>query len=327
MAAGPGHPGCVSRGTAERPDRPGCDTAPVPGDGEGRFAELTRRGQAAAVALAGRLGLPAEDPVVLSSRGNLLLHFAPAPVVARIATLTAWSRRDPIAWLTREVVVAGFVAESGGPAVPPSNAVDPGPYRQDGFAISLWEYLPPDNTQPTAAEVGAALAGLHLAAAGCPAELGYLTPARDQIAEGLAALERAAILPAAAIGALRARHETLLARLDGTGTATVLHGDAHRGNLLRRAGGWQWIDLEETCRGPAEWDLATMADHAGADAPAALRGYAEVAGRPVASAAELAPFHDLRMLEAVVWTNCMAYLYPARYRDQARQRLSTFLRE
>lgn len=306
---------------------PGCDTAPVAGDGAGRIAELTRRGQAAAVALGSGLGLPAEHPVVLSSRGNLLLHFAPAPVVARVATLTAWSRSDPFAWLAREVAVAGFVAQSGGPAVPPSKAVDPGPYLQDGFAISLWEYQPPDPAQPSAAEVGAALAGLHLVAAACPAELGYLTPARDQIADGLAALERAAVLPAAAISALRARHEALLARLDSTSPAIVLHGDAHSGNLLRGAGGWQWIDLEETCRGPAEWDLATMADHAGAHAPAALRGYAEVAGRPVASAAELAPFHDLRMLEAVVWTNCMAHLYPARYSDQARERLSAFLAE
>lgn len=299
----------------------------MPADSEGRIAELTRLGQAAAVALAGRLGLPAEHPVILSSRGNLLLHFAPAPVVARVATLTAWSRRDPFAWLAREVAVAGYVAESGGPAVPPSNAVDPGPYMQDGLAISLWEYSPPDPAQPSAAEVGAALARLHLAAASCPAELGDLTPARDQIAQGIDALERAAVLPVAAISALRTRHETLLARLDGARPAIVLHGDAYSGNLLRGPGGWRWIDLEETCRGPAEWDLATMADHAGAAAPAALREYARLAGRPVATAAELAPFHDLRMLEAVVWTNCMAHLYPARYSEQARQRLSEIVGE
>ena len=47
------------------------------GDDEGRMEELTRRGRAAAIALGRRLGLPAAEPVVLSSRGNLLLHFAP----------------------------------------------------------------------------------------------------------------------------------------------------------------------------------------------------------------------------------------------------------
>lgn len=296
-------------------------------DGEGRIAELTRQGQAAGLALARRLGLPAGDPVVLSSRGNLLLHLAPAPVVARVATLTAWSRHDPFAWLAREVAVAGYVAESGGPAVPPSKAVDPGPYLQDGFAISLWEHVPPEPGRPSAAEVGAALASLHLAAAGCPAELGDLTAAREQIAEGLDALERQQVLAAAIVDTLRTRHQTLLARVEGRGAAIVLHGDAHAGNLLSVAGGWRWIDLEETCRGPAEWDLVCMTDQAGQQAPAALRGYARRSGRPLPGGAELELFHDLRMLEAVVWTNCMAHLYPARYRDQARDRLAMVLAE
>src|SRR3984957_14800009 len=85
VAACPGHPARVSGGW---------DTAAVAADGAGRRAGLSRAGQAAALALARRLGLPTATPTVLSSRGNLLLHFAPEPVVARVATLTAWSRRD-----------------------------------------------------------------------------------------------------------------------------------------------------------------------------------------------------------------------------------------
>jgi Ser/Thr protein kinase RdoA (MazF antagonist) len=300
-------------------------TAPVSASGEGRVGELNRRGLAAAVALAPGLGLPAADPVILSGRGNLLVHFAPAPVVARVATLTAWSRRDPLAWLVREVAVAGYVADRGGPVVPPSRAADPGPHVQDGFAISLWEFVPASLRRPSPVELGAALASLHLAAADCPADLGDLTPARDQISDGLDALERESALAPAEADALRARQELLLGRLGDTGPAIVLHGDAHGGNLIATAGGWRWIDLEECCRGPAEWDLATMAGQAGEDAGAALRGYADRAGRPVPGPGDLAPFRDLRMLEALVWTSCMAHLYPARYRDQARQRLATFL--
>jgi phosphotransferase family enzyme len=297
----------------------------VHANGEGRVEELNRRGLAAAAALARRLGLPAADSVVLSGRGNLLVHFAPAPVVARVATLTAWSRSDPFAWLVREVAVAGWVAGRGGPVVPPSRAADPGPHVQDGFAISLWEYTAASPRRPSPAEVGAALASLHLAAAGCPAELGYLTPATDQITGGLDALERDSALPPAEIDVLRARHALLLARLGDNGPVIVLHGDAHGGNLMAAADEWRWIDLEECCRGPAEWDLATMADRAGQDAAEALRGYADRTGHPVPGPGDLAPFHDLRTLEAVVWTSCMAHLYPARYRDQARQRLATFL--
>src|SRR5580700_8354211 len=85
---------------------------------EGWIAELTRAGQAAALSLGRRLGLPTESAEVLSSGGNLLLHFAPAPVVARVATLSAWSRAEPLLWLAREISVAGFIAGRGGPAVP-----------------------------------------------------------------------------------------------------------------------------------------------------------------------------------------------------------------
>ena len=76
------------------------------------IAELSRAGQAAAEALGRRLGLPVAATAVLASRGNLLLHYAPAPVVARVATLTAWSRHTPSLWLAREISVAGYVAEA-----------------------------------------------------------------------------------------------------------------------------------------------------------------------------------------------------------------------
>jgi hypothetical protein len=252
----------------------------VHANGEGRVEELNRRGLAAAAVLARSLGLPGADPAVLSGRGNLLVHFAPAPVVARVATLSAWSRRDPFAWLAREVTVAGWVADQGGPVVPPSRVADPGPHLRDGFAISLWEYAAASPRRPSPAELGAALASLHLAAVGCPAELADLAPARDQITDGLEALERESGLAPAELHAIRLRHELLLGRLGDSGPAIVLHGDAHSGNLMATAGDWRWIDLEECCRGPAEWDLATMADQAGDGAAAALRGYADRVGPP-----------------------------------------------
>jgi thiamine kinase-like enzyme len=47
-----------------------------------------------------------------------------------------------------------------------------------------------------------------------------------------------------------------------------LHGDAHPGNLIAaRDGGLMWIDFEDVCLGPVEWDLATMMD------PGAIAAY------------------------------------------------------
>jgi aminoglycoside phosphotransferase (APT) family kinase protein len=294
-------------------------------DDAGRIAELTRQGQRAALALARRLGLPAGDPVILSSRGNLLLRLAPAPVVARVATLTALSRNDPFAWLAREVAVAGYVAGRGGPVVAPSALADPGPHRQDGFAISLWEYVEVAHGAAGPAETGAALAQLHRAAAGCPADLGDFLPARDHISEGLDALERDAALDAGTLSSLRELHARLLAELAPlAGPSGVLHGDAHPGNLLRAGDGrWLWIDLEETSRGPLAWDLAVLAGRPPSDEP--LRAYAAEAGTAVPDLAGLVMFGRARLLEGTVWSLGMAGLYPARYRDVAQSLLAEAL--
>lgn len=303
-------------------------------DGTGRLGTLIRDGLAAAQAVARQQGLPGTDPVILSCRGNLVVHLAPAPVVAKVATLTAWTRRDPFGWLAREVSVADYAARRDGPVVPPSRLADPGPHRSGGLAVSLWTYLPPVTGPPGGragpAEVGAALAGLHQALAGYPARLPWLSPAVDQVTEGLAALEAGQVLDPARLAALRARHAEIRARLDrAAGRPVVLHGDAHGGNLLPGPDGWRWIDLEEACHGPLAWDLAVLASAYGTateESQAALDGYAATSGNPVPSPAELAPFGRARDLEATVWALGMAHQYPARYREIADTWLARTLR-
>jgi Ser/Thr protein kinase RdoA (MazF antagonist) len=301
---------------------------------------MVRHGLAAAVALADRLGLPAKDPVVLSNRGNLLVRFPAAGLVARVATLTAWTRREPFRWLAREVAVARHVAGRGGPVVPPAHGVDPGPHWQDGFAISLFTYL--DQTTPAPAplpgDCGSALARFHEAARDCPAELGYLSPATEQVSDALAVIERENLANPATVAALRAAHERVLGEIVAAGDEqmVVLHGDAHAGNLLAvgnwhaagnvlagGAAGWVWTDLEETSRGPAAWDLATLASrYDPAEARQALAAYAAQAGTPVPSPESLAPFRRARALEATAWLLCMAHLYPERYAIPAQEQLS-----
>ncbi|HEY2640663.1 MAG TPA: aminoglycoside phosphotransferase family protein [Streptosporangiaceae bacterium] len=291
---------------------------------DGKVGELTWQGKAAAVALAKRLGLPHDEPVILSNRGNLLVQLTPAPVVARVATLTARSRRCPIEWLAREVAVAGYVASQGGPVVPPAD--DAGPHWQDGFAISLWEYVRAIDRVPSPADVGSALARLHRIARGCPAELGGLNAATDQITDGLAMLERDAVLDAGTLAALREAHTAALSEMHAAGgEVVVLHGDAHHRNLLLAPDDrWLWIDLEETGRGPAAWDLATMVSHySEQEGHDALDAYAAESGTTVPA---LAPFRRVRDLEAAVWSACMAHLYPARYREVAHRLLASVLR-
>lgn len=297
------------------------------GDGGERIAEMTRAGLAAAVRVAREQGLPADDPEVLSSRGNALVHLRPAPVVARVATLTAWTRSEPFRWLAREVAVAGYAAANGGPVVAPTALAHPGPHRSDGLAVSLWTFVPPSPKRPEPAEVGAALARLHLAAAGFRGELPVLSPLRALITDALAALERERLLEPGVLAALRDRHAEILAELDGvTGPERVLHGDAHAGNLLWSGCGWLWIDLEETCRGPRDFDLAVLRQGLGTGgAAAALTGYAAVTGEPLPEPETIALFDRARVLEGAVWTLGMAHQYPARYAGPARTLLASVL--
>jgi aminoglycoside phosphotransferase (APT) family kinase protein len=75
------------------------------------------------------------------------------------------------------------------------------------------------------------------------------------------------LLGAAGLARLRASAERMAPFLEAPGgEVQPVHGDAHPGNLVATREGLVWIDFEEVCRGPVEWDLATMMD---ADAVAA----------------------------------------------------------
>lgn len=309
---------------------PGQAAIPGPFDSAGRIAEMTRAGIAAALRVARAQGLPADDPRLLSSRGSVLVHLAPVPVVARVSTGSAWTRADPFAWLEREVLAAGFLSAQGAPVMAPTDLADPGPHRCDGHVVSLWELLPPSADRPEPREVGRSLAQLHAAAIGFTTEMPDLVPIRDFVTEGLDILRREQLVEAGMLAALLARHDEVMREIDAMRAASLplLHGDSHAGNLLRSGSGWAWIDLEETCSGPPEFDLAIMIASTGggswapgqdrtlpSDAQIALRAYAAELGVPVPGLAQLAPFIRARRLEEVVWLLGMDHLYPERYRE------------
>jgi Ser/Thr protein kinase RdoA (MazF antagonist) len=287
--------------------------------------EPARTGFTAAVRLAREQGLAVERPRVLWDEQNLIVHLAPSPVVARVATRIAWSRPDPVAWLAREVTVARHAAAHAGPVVAPTDLVDPGPHITDGYALSLWTYVTHSGATPTEREVGTALARLHMSLTDFPTVLPDRLPVHAQIENGLSALERDRLLDAATLTALRDRHAAFALELDGVpGTPGVVHGDAHPANLLNVDGEWRWIDLEETGFGPQEWDLAILAIKVD-DPDEALSAYASAAGAPVPPPDVLLPFQRARELETVVWALGMAHQDPGGYRDFASERLAKLL--
>ena len=149
-----------------------------------------------------------------------------------------------------------------------------------------------------------------------------MTVAHQVITEPLAYAARHGLLDAAELSALTREHEEALAGIEGLGTQEVLlHGDAHRGNLLRDVEGvWRWSDLEEACRGPIEWDLAVLGSTPTREiGRASLTAYCEIVGRPVPSQQELAPWLRLRSLEGNAWAIGCAVTFPERYAEPARR--------
>ena len=110
------------------------------------IADRARRAVAAAAAAGRDLGLDVTAPRVLYDAFSVVVHLAPAPVVARVPTvLPRTIVADPKAQATqqrRELAVAGWLAAQGHPVVPPSPLVPPEPVRRDAWFVPLDESIP-----------------------------------------------------------------------------------------------------------------------------------------------------------------------------------------
>jgi Ser/Thr protein kinase RdoA (MazF antagonist) len=223
--------------------------------------ERSRAAVAAALDVARAHGLRVGEPAVLNDLFSVMVHLGPAPVVARVPTWTARLRTPVEEWLQREVEVTSFLAEQGAPVVAPSRELPPGPHRHDGFVVSYWTYVRPDpDRMATAADCSAMLVDLHAALRSYPGELPTLGSAVIDL-RWLGRLDLASgVLRDADVARLHASAGRLRPFLEAPGEVQPVHGDAHAGNLIATRDGLVWIDFEEVCRAPVEWDLATMMD-------------------------------------------------------------------
>jgi aminoglycoside phosphotransferase (APT) family kinase protein len=116
----------------------------------------------------------------------------------------------------------------------------------NGLEVSLWQWLEPVPFDVSPAQFGALLGDLHTALARYEADLPLLVGPLTDITSALRTQTDPALHEAA---------EWLLP-LTSTWPRRPLHGDMHTGNLLK-SDGLRWIDFEDVCVGPLEWDLAS----------------------------------------------------------------------
>jgi hypothetical protein len=235
------------------------------------------RAIAVAVALAREHGLEPDRPVVISDRQVVLVHLAPAPVLARVGVE---------------------------PVVPPSELLPPGPFKVDGMVVSFWTFVEDRQELPLDPRAtGEGLRRIHELGLTYDGELAAFWPPSE--AEAL--LERAALS--------REERELLRRSIDRIALPErpeqPLHGDAHIWNCVRTPDGPLWIDFDEACRGPLEWDAATMIESSLVMGPyeQVEKAYKAAFGDRF-TRDELAPFVELRVVLIAEWLGCHLPRYP-----------------
>lgn len=248
------------------------------------------------VALAASHGVVSTAPVVLRDGSNVLVHLAPTPVVARVASLTAEVRPDIAATLAKDVALAAYLSGRGVPVVPPSGELPAGPHAHAGRTVTFWTYVEHDRDHVWRPErMGPLLAELHTELRAYPGEPPGVPPLD---APAMATYLRSVgedLLSDSELDDLTADAWRVTAEIAATGDEPVpLHGDAHPGNLLHTAHGPVWTDFEDAWRGPVGWDLACLARTGRLDGLAAVASYPDVP-------ADLGPYLAARRLQSVGW--------------------------
>lgn len=269
------------------------------------MSALTDRAVAAAVAVARAHGLACDRPVILHDRCNVLVHLAPSPVVARVATETAAARGPAIGdFLAREVALGRHLAGSVAPTVPPATELPPGPHTHDGLHLTFWRLIDHDPDRPLdPTELGTTLRALHVALADFDGPLEPYDPLGESV-RLLDALEASGAYTASDLAPMRRAAERLRPFYTATlsGPLQALHGDPHRSNVLRTPDGLVWTDFEDSAAGPIEWDLACLVAVGRCWGPPAPETELALAAYGPHDADKLTRMVEVRALLVAAWT-------------------------
>ena len=202
--------------------------------------------------IASGLEVPTEDARLLRLTNNAVFALPESRLVIRIAR--THRLRDRV---TKVVQLARWFAELDAPTIRLAPGVAQ-PVAVGDLAASVWTYVPPTGPTPTVDDLGSALRHFH-ALGPPPFPLAAWDPigdARRRLtdADGLSAEDRDYLV------AWCDRLEPQVADLNQRAEQSLIHGDAHVGNLLRDAsGGILLCDFDATCLGPWQVDLAAVA--------------------------------------------------------------------
>jgi hypothetical protein len=217
--------------------------------------ETRTPGYRAAVEVAEELGLTLDRPLLIQETNNTVVWLRPYPIIAKVG-IHFYSADT----LVREHDVASALAETEAPIARPFPGTAPVRHSETGFIVTLWNRLDHDpDAEADGPAVGRSLAKIHEALEHCDVALPSFRSGLEHA--------RGALFDDFSVAAadpddrefLRAAFTDLFGQVDDhTFTAQALHGEPHTNNYLVTARGIRWIDFEDACRGPLEWDLAFL---------------------------------------------------------------------
>lgn len=223
---------------------------------------------AAASAVAARAGLGDTQPRVLKLAHHTTVHLAPTAIVARIQP--GGRSRESIAKLERELAVAAWLAARDAPTVRPASKISAGPFYENGCAITLWQFVDgrPAESDEDAVAAARALKFVHQALDAMAVGLPSFTLAFESCEDILFDASKAPRLGRGDRDFLQEIYREFRAELDRHELrCRPLHGDAHLGNVLVTGSGVLWMDLDDVCTGPLEWDVACLPPRAWPEFP------------------------------------------------------------
>ncbi|MFF4602629.1 phosphotransferase enzyme family protein [Streptomyces sp. NPDC001339] len=223
-------------------------------DGVVNHEGLTQASAARALASAcGQVGLPCEHVDLLRLGENAIYAIPSEGVVVRVARADTDDIEQKVA---KELAVSRWLASHDFPAVRPHDEL-PQPVQAEGRLVTFWEYVPLSQAEPALVDLAGLLRDLH----GLPRPdiaLPVLDPfplmrRRLAHAQGIAQQDMEFLTEACD------RSEAAFRSIMAEDAGGLIHGDAHRGNLLARDGQVLLIDYEAVAIGPRAWDLIPTA--------------------------------------------------------------------
>lgn len=215
----------------------------------GRFTDDRMR--AVLHGIAGRLDVDDSDARTLHMANNAVYALPSAGIVVRITRSTKLHER-----IRKGARLGAWFAKVDAPTIRLAGAIEQ-PLVYEDLLATVWDYLPPA-AAPTADDLGRVLREFH----SLPTP-DIALPTWDPVGTARKRITDAEALADADRGILLEwcdRLEPEVEALVDASAGSLVHGDAHVGNLLRRPDGQVVLcDFDSTCLGPPGVDLAAVA--------------------------------------------------------------------